>query len=872
MKIIQRRIFEGHNIYSHKKCIRIDVDLEGYADIPSNHIPNFNFNLIKIIPELEEHRCGIDEERGFIKRLDEGTYLAHICEHIILALENRMDIDVSYGKSREIKGDLYYIIIQYEYRETALAIIQLAVDLINALIKQLPINIESRIIEIKNILNEEQIGPSTKAICDAAKEYNMPVMEISDSGIYQIGYGKMAKRIEAAIGDDTNCLAVDISCNKLLTKKLLNLQNIPVAEGYKIYNIIDLLRKGEMIGYPVVLKPQFGNKGKHVFLDINNEKQLLEAYNCIRKYEKDIIIESYYKGEDYRVCVVNNKVVAVSHRINPFVIGDGKNSVRMLIEKVNNNPLRGNDHERPLTKIKIDGELLNNLRKNNISLDYCPKENEKVVLRQNANISTGAIALDCTDSICDENIELCVRTAKTIGLDICGIDICTKDISQPLEKDGVIIEVNAAPGIRMHLYPAEGKKRDVGKAIVDMLYKGKPKNIPLVSITGTNGKTTTTRLISYTLKNIGYNVGMTSTDGVYVDGRCIHKGDDSGFKSAKSILMNKDVDVAVLETARGGIIRKGLAYDAADVAVITNITNDHLGLDGIETMEQLSFVKALVAETVKKDGFTIINADDKYSLSIIERIKNEIIYFSKDKDNAYIQKNIKDGKIAVYIENNKIMACNNHKTYRIAECDKIPISYGGILQYNIENAMAACSALVGLNVDYCIISKSFLSFNTNENKGRFNIYNYEGRKVILDYGHNLDGYKRVLDSVVNLKNRNNIIGVIGVPGDRQNSIMHQIGRYCAKKLDKIIIKEDKDRRGRAEGEVAEELYDSVIKANSKFKPIICLDEIDALKTAINISKKNDIIIVFYEKIDPLIDILNSSYDVYNTTNQCESIK
>lgn len=857
MKILQRRIFEGHNIYSHKKCIRIDVDLEGYADIPSNKIPNFNFNLIKIIPELKKHRCGIDEDKGFIKRLDEGTYLAHICEHMIIALENRMNIDVAYGKSREIKGDLYYIIVQYKYKETALAIINLCVDLINALIKQLPIDIESRITEIKNILNKEEIGPSTKAICDAAREYNMPVMEIADTGIYQIGYGKMAKKIEATIGDNTNCLAVDISCNKLLTKKLLSIQNIPVAEGYKVYNIIDLLRKGEMLKYPVVLKPQFGNKGKNVILNITNEKQLLEAYNSIRKFEKDIMIEKYYKGEDYRVCIVNNEVVAVSHRINPFVIGDGKSSIRMLIKQVNDNPLRGNDHERPLTKIKIDGELLSNLAKNNISLEYCPRKNEKVILRQNANISTGAVAIDCTDKICKENVELCIRAAKTIDLDICGIDICTQDISQPLENTGVIIEVNAAPGIRMHLYPSEGTKRDVGKAIVNMLYDGKPKNIPLVSITGTNGKTTTTRLISYTLKNIGYNVGMTSTDGIYINDNCIHKGDDSGFESAKSILMNKDVDVVVLETARGGIIRKGLAYDMADVAVITNITNDHLGLDGINSMEELSFVKSLVAEEVKKDGFVVVNADDKYSLSIINRIKSQIIYFSKDKNNRYIQENINNGKIAVYIDQDKIVVCNNHKTYEIVACDKMPISYGGILNYNIENAMAACSALVGLNVDYCIISKSFLSFNSDSNRGRFNVYDYNGRKVILDYGHNLEGYKKVLSSVELLKKNNKIIGVIGVPGDRQNSIIDQIGCYCAKKLDKIVIKEDEDKRGRREGEVANKLYNSITYSNSKAKPIICLDEVEALKTAINISAKNDIIIIFYEKIDPLINLLKT---------------
>lgn len=860
MKIVKKRIYEGKNIYSHKKCIRIDVDLEGYSEIPSKKIPNFNFNIVEILPELKKHRCGIDEEGGFVKRLEEGTYLAHICEHCIIAIQNLLGMDVSYGKAREIKGELYYIIVQYEYENTAIEIINLAVDLINSLIKSSPINFNGRLQEIKQTLQRETIGPSTRSICDAAKNYGLPVTELGKSGIYQIGYGKQGRIIEAAISNKTNCVGVDISCDKFLTKQLLDIQNIPVAEGRKVFNIIGLLREAEFIGYPVVIKPQYGNKGKGVMLNLKNEKELIKAYTSLLKITKDIIIEKYVKGNDYRICVVDYKVVAASLRVVPFVIGDGKSNIKALINILNNDPLRGQDHEKPLTTIKFDKELCNCLYRQNMSLDYIPNKGEKVILRENANLSTGGIAVDCTDDVCDENIDYCIRAAKALGLDICGVDICTEDISIPIDKqNGIVMEVNAAPGIRMHHFPSQGKKRDVGKAIVDMLYEGRPSNIPVISVTGTNGKTTTTRMIGHVLKMMGMNTGITSTDGIYINDKCIHKGDDSGFNSAKTLLLNRDVEAVVLETARGGIVRRGLAYDLADVAVITNITNDHLGLDGIDSMEDLMFVKSLVGEEVKENGYTVINADDKYSKRILDRISCEKIYFSKSKDNELIKENINNGKIAVFIEDNNICVINNHRKYLIMSIDELPISYNGILTYNIENAMAACATLVGLNIDYCMISKGFSDFMPcDDNEGRFNMFEYYGRKVILDYGHNIEGYKAVLSCINKLKTKNKLIGVVGVPGDRQDNVIKEIGEICCEYLDEIIIKEDKDRRGRSIGEVSQLLKISMLKNSNKKNVKVYLDEVDALEYAIKISKKDDIIIVFYENIEPLLNYINNN--------------
>ena len=858
MKIIQTRVYEGQNIYSHKKCIRIDVDLEGYCEIPSKDIPNFNFNLVRIVPELNTHRCGIDEDGGFVTRLKEGTYLAHICEHITIAIQNRLGIEVAYGKAREIEGDNYYIIVQYEYKNTAIEAVKLAVDIINSLIKQCTLDFDGRINLLRDILRSEEMGPSTKAICSAAKEYDLPITQLGNSGIYQIGYGKMGRFIEATIGSTTGCVASDISCDKLLTKELLRIQNIPIAEGNKVSNVIGLLKEAEEIGYPVVLKPQYGNKGKGVILNIQNEKELIKSYNILKKKYEDIIIEKYINGNDYRVCVVDYKVVAVSLRVRPFVIGNGKDSLKKLIDIFNENPLRGEDHEKPLTKIKIDNELIACISKNKLCLDSVIKIGQKVFLRENANLSTGGMAIDCTEQICNENIEYCINASKALGLDISGVDICTNDISRPLnEGNGIIMEVNAAPGIRMHHYPSEGKKRDVGKSIIDMLYGGRPHSIPIVSITGTNGKTTTTRLISYVLRKMGSNVGMTSTDGIYLNNKCIHKGDDSGFYSAKTILLNREVDIAVLETARGGLIRKGLAYNLADVAVITNITNDHLGVDGINSVEELSLAKALVGEAVKKDGFVVINADDKWSKTIINRFEVEKIYFSKSKENPLIKESILSGGTVVFVEDNVIYVISKNKKYKIASTKELPLSYNGNLEYNIENAMAACAALIGLKIDYCMITKGLMEFKLNDedSNGRFNLYECCGRKIILDYGHNIEGYKAVLSSLKKIKNGNNLIGVIGMPGDRKDDIVYEIGEICAKELDKIIVKEDKDRRGRNPGEMAYLLESSIIKNDKSISMKVCLDEVEALKYALDISDEGDIIVVFYEEIEPLLELI-----------------
>ena len=862
MKILEVRAFDGRNIYAHKKCIRIYLDLEGYSNISSKEIEGFNDNLVKIIPELNQHRCGIDENGGFVKRLNEGTYLAHICEHVTIAIQNLVGIDASYGKAREVHGEKYLIVFEYEYKNTALEAGNIAVELINSLIKQKNFNFIKRIKDLKDILLKEQLGPSTVALCKEAKKRGISVTKIGEFSMFQFGYGSGSKIIEATVCSDTSAVSVDISCDKLLTKEILDIQCLPIAKGGKIQNTLDLLLKAENIGYPVVLKPRFGNQGKGVIVNISNEKELLKSYNSLCKEYVDIIIEKCINGCDYRVCVVNNKVIAVSQRIPPSILGDGINTIKKLINELNKEELRGFGHEKPLTKIKIDSEIVDCIQKQGYDINSIIPKGIKIALRRNANLSTGGISLDCTDNICEENIDICIRTAEAIGLNICGIDICCKDISIPLKDQGAIIEVNAAPGIRMHHHPYEGESRNVAGAILDMMFDTEYKDIPLVSVTGTNGKTTTTRLIAFTLSLAGYKVGMTTTGGIFINNKCIDKGDTTGPDSALTVLSNKEINAAVLETARGGIIRRGLAYDLADVGVITNITDDHIGIDEISNMDQLANVKSLVVEAIKKDGYAVINADDYMSVSLISNIHSKLILFSKDKENKFLKENLNNGGYVVYSDNGHLYVQKGENITPLVREKDIAITLKGKLKYNVENAMAACSALIGLNIEYSKIKKGLINFYGNEqqNPGRFNIYNLNGISVILDYGHNIEGYKAVLEGAEKIKH-NRLIGIIGVPGDRNNTNVLEVGKIAGKYFDYIYIKEDLDKRGRKNGEIAELLSQGVLDSgfDTKNKEII-LNEVDALEKAINDSLPGDIIIIFFEKYEPLLKLVKNNID------------
>lgn len=861
MKIIDKRVYTGRNIYSHKVCIRLMVDVEEYADIPTKDIDGFNERLVKALPGFKYHKCALGYEGGFLERLKEGTYLPHVFEHMVIEMQNLLGFkNVKYGKARCIEKSIYYIVFQYELEEAAMQCTYCALDCVNSFIKGKDYDMAGALRDIEKKIADIRLGPSTKGIYDEAVRRGIPVTRIGKDSILQLGYGRNQRIIEATLTDRTSCIAVDIACDKELTKKLLQEASLPTVEGLCCRTLEEALEAGNTIGYPLVVKPFNGNHGRGVTVDIKSAKELEEAFNEAAAISSKVIVEKFIEGKDYRVLVVNRKVVAVAQRIPPMVTGDGVHTIRQLVEEENKNPLRGFGHEKPMTKIPIDSIMEKYLSKNGYSLDSIPSTGERIPLRFNANLSTGGASRDCTDKIHPDNIDIAIKAADIIGLDIAGIDICTKDISKSLWNiGGAILEVNAAPGIRMHMYPSYGKSRNAAECIIDYMFpKEKPCSIPIISVTGTNGKTTTTRMIAHILSLKGMNVGMTTTSGIYINNTCISKGDNSGPESARRVLMDKNVDAAVLETARGGILRKGLGYDLADVGVITNISEDHLGIEGIDTIEDLVYVKSLVIEAVKSYGYAVLNADDPTVTLLSQRLVSNVIYFSKNADNIVLKKHLMDGGIGVFIRDGFIYLGQEDRVEPIVKISEIPSTCDGIIGYNIENAMAAASACIGIKVDIESIAKGLKTFygDAQQNPGRFNIYSVNNFKVIVDYGHNPAGYEAVIGALKNM-NAANYIGIIGVPGDRRNKDITYVGNLCGRSFDYIYIKEDKDRRGRDPGEVAKLLEEGVLSSRSGVGYKIVLDEADALRQAMNNAEDGDVITIFYEDYDKVLEVINS---------------
>lgn len=859
MKIIDKRVYTGKNIYSHKLCIRLTVDVGELYDTPSKDIKGFNEKLLIALPGMKKHKCSLGYVGGFCDRLTEGTYLPHILEHMLIEMQNVLGYtDIKYGKARCVEKNIYQIVYEYEFEEAALICAEVGISCINNFINEMNFDMKLALENIEKRIAQKRIGPSTKGIYEEAKRRDIPVIRIGKDSIFQLGYGVYQKRISATLTSATSCIGVDISCDKELTREVLKYGNIPITLGDVAENIIGVLKLCKKIGYPIVIKPINGCKGKGVTVNINNENEAIEAYNEASRINTKVLVEKYIEGNDYRILVVNDCVVAVTQRMPPWVTGDGIHTIMDLIETENEDPLRGYDHEKPLTKIIVDDIMINYLKRKGLNLAYIPDIQEKVVLRFNANLSTGGVARDCTDIIHRDNCDIAVQAAKAVGLDIAGIDVCSKDISKSLrEIEGCVLEVNSAPGIRMHMYPNYGKSRNVASNILDYLFGKDKKAIPVVAVSGTNGKTTVTRMIAHIMSCSGLKVGMTTTGGVYIGEKLILKGDTTGSESAKMVLMDNGVEGAVLETARGGIIKRGLGYDCADVGVITNISEDHLGIDGIETIEELISVKSLVLEAIKDNGFAIINADDVNSNSLYERVKSKIMLFSTCEENTSLKKHMDNGGSCVFTKDGYICHNNEGVTERIVEIKDIPATMNGILAYNIENALAATSACLGINMSIENISKGLRSFflDDTQNPGRFNVYNVENFKVVVDYGHNIEAYRAVINSLDKL-DKSKLIGIIGVPGDRNNDSIIGAGKLAGEGFDYIFIKEDEDRRGREIGEVAKLLL-SGVKASGKTKLDykIILNEGEALKYAMEKAGDNDVIVVFYENYKLILETI-----------------
>jgi cyanophycin synthetase len=677
----------------------------------------------------------------------------------------------------------------------------------------------------------------------------------------QLGYGKQLRLIQSAMTDGTSAIGMELVGDKDATKERLKKFSIPVPAGELVRYEDEAVAALHVLGAPVVVKPLDGRQGKGVSLRLSTEDEVREAFRIAQEFSPDVLVEEMFEGRNYRVLVVDYKMVAASERIPCGVVGDGRHTVSELIDIENRNPLRGEGHEKPLTKIRKDDPiLLAFMRKEGWSMDSVPEAGARVSLCAGMNLSTGGTAKDVTDEVSPRLKSMCERAARAVGMDVCGVDLVVSDIHDPQGRGGVI-ELNAAPGLRMHLHPGEGEPRDVGESIVEMLFpEGSDGRIPVVSITGTNGKTTVTRMIAHLLREAGRVVGMTTTDGIYLDGEIIVEGDTTGPHSAKTILGDKSVEVAVLETARGGIVRRGLGYDWSDVGVITNVTADHIGQDGIETVDDLLYIKSLVAERVREGGTLVLNADDERlarlsEINAVSRVPKRFVYFSMRADSPVVLEHTRGGGRAYFVRDGWIVEAEGSAEYPVVEAATIPATMNGSAEFQIANASAAIAAAraVGLAREAC--APALLSFRSDaSNPGRANLYRVGGGYVMLDYGHNPEAFEAVCRMAAKWEDRR-VTGIIGVPGDRDDCVVEQAGRVAARGFHRIIIKEDKDLRGREPGEVARLLCEVVNDECPGTECHVVLDEVEALRAELGSIRDGQVVVCFYDKLAPVLSTL-----------------
>ncbi|HEX8090723.1 MAG TPA: cyanophycin synthetase, partial [Blastocatellia bacterium] len=656
MRIERIRTLAGPNIYSHKPALVMRLCLGDLSEKQSHEVPGFVERLLELLPGLAAHRCDTGEPNSFVVQLNEGTHIGHAVEHVALEMTERAGIVARHSKSREADEPCCYnVVVEYEAEEGTRHLLEAAVRLVEAVIKGEPFALDEEVEEARRIVARTEFGPTTKAIVDAAARRAIPWVRVNGDSLVQLGYGKNRKYIQAAMSEQTSAIAMEIAGNKELTKRILEAASIPVPRGRLAASEDEAVQALEILGGPVVVKPLDGCQGKGVSLNLSTPEEVVHAYRIAREVSSNVLIEELFVGRNYRVVVVGGRMIAASERLPAHVVGDGQRIIKQLIDMTNEDPRRGAGHEKPLTRIKVDAILLAHLRKSGLSLDHIPKKEETVFLREGINLSTGGTAKDVTNVVHPDIRRLSERVARVIGLDICGVDLVLKDIIEPLKEGGGVIEVNASPGLRMHHYPSEGSSRDVAAAIVEMLYPpGAPARIPIISITGTNGKTTVTRMIAHIIAESGRSVGMTTTDGIYINGECIVKGDTTGPHSARTVLCDPSVEVAVLETARGGIARRGLGYDWSDISVMTNIQPDHIGQDGIKSVDDIVHIKSLVAERVREGGTLILNADDERLARLAEApcvngVKKHLVYFSIRTNHLLIKRHTAAGGTAYFV-------------------------------------------------------------------------------------------------------------------------------------------------------------------------------------------------------------------------------
>jgi cyanophycin synthetase len=807
LRVSRLRAVRGPNFWRLAPVIACDVRLGALEDVTSADLPGFAERLLEAIPTLHEHPCSRGESGGFVGRLREGTHFPHILEHVSLELQTLAGSEVSFGRVVE-SGDpgVWWLIVEYEEADVGLQSVRDAVRVVQACMAGQDPRTAELVEDLHDLRESVRLGPSTEAIVEEARRRGIPVRRLNSYSLVQLGLGKNLRRIQAAMSDFTSAIAVEIAQDKDDTRRVLQAVGLPVPSGDAVLAVEDAVDVAGEIGYPVLLKPLDASHGRGISGRLDDADAVRRAWDVSSSFSRRVVVERYVHGRDHRVLVVDGRVAAVAERVPAHVVGDGEHTVRQLVETANRDPRRGKGHSKVLTRLPCDGRTEEFLATIGRTLECVPAAGETIYLRATANLSTGGTSIDRTDDIHPDNVTACEMAAGIVGLDIAGIDVLSPDISVPFRDNGaVIIEVNAAPGLRMHTHPAEGTPRNVGAPIVEMLYPpGTDYTIPVIAITGTNGKTTTTRLIAHLFRQTGKTVGFTTTDGVYLQNRLVMQGDMTGPFSANIILSNPTIDVAVLETARGGILRAGLGFDEADVGVVLNVTADHLGLRGIHTVEQLAEVKSVIPAVVKREGHAVLNADDPLVYAMRERTGADVVLFSTADpgENESFEEHVGRGGIGVRIEDGTFVVRRGRLRIPIAGVREVPLTLGGAARFQFQNVLAAIATAYVRGVRYDTIRSGLLSFfpSPSMTPGRLNILRVDGARVLVDYAHNPAALQGLMDLAQALPARQRV-GTIAAPGDRRDDDIRALGRVCAV-LDRVIVKEDHDRRGRAAGEAA----------------------------------------------------------------------
>jgi len=843
MEVIRIRALRGPNLWSHHTAIEAIVSCspdEQTIDL----LPEFEVRLRARFPGISAL-----QPTGHADAIP----MAHVLELAALGLQAQAGCPVTFSRTTQtLEPGIYQTVVEYTEEAVGRLAMELAESLIKAALADTPFDLDAALTQLRDLDEDVRLGPSTGAIVSAAIARDIPIRRLTEGSMVMFGWGSRQRRIQAAEMDSTSAIAESIAQDKELTKKLLHAAGVPVPNGRTVSDADDAWAAALEIGLPVVVKPKDGNQGKGVTVNVMSKEHLTSAYHAAREFRDDIMVERFLPGNDFRLLVIGNKLVAAARRDPPQVVGDGTHSVRELVDIVNADPRRGSGHSTSLTKIRFDDIALARLALQGLLADSIPAKGQRVILRNNANLSTGGTATDVTDDVHPEVAARAVEAAQMIGLDICGVDVVCDGVLQPIESQrGGVVEVNAAPGLRMHLSPSFGKGRAVGEAIVNTMFpEGEDGRIPVVAVTGTNGKTTTVRLIAHLLTASGLRTGMTNTDGVYIEGRRTDSGDCSGPRSARNVLLHPDVDAAVFETARGGVLREGLAFDRCKVAVVTNIgTGDHLGLNYITTVEDLAVLKRVIVQNVSASGFAVLNATDPIVAGMAANCRGKVIFFGADHGHPIIATHLAQGRRTVYVEDGHVVAVEGKDTHKI-DLSQVPITRNGAIGFQVENVMAAVAAAWGVGISWDAIRAGLKTFaNDSDNApGRFNVFTHRGATVIADYGHNPDAIVALVQAVETMPAKRRSVVISGA-GDRRDQDITQQTEILGRAFDDVVLYEDACQRGRIDGEVVALLRQGLNGAPRTTRIDEIYGEFLAIDTALNRLQDGDLALILVDQVE-----------------------